>query len=278
MKHLEGTFQGVRDKRIYYQAWLPEGDIKGVILIVHGIGGHSGRYANVVNHIVPQGYAIYGFDLLGHGKSEGQREFIRSLDDYTDPLTQYLIMVKGWLPDKPIFLLGHSMGGTIACSYLLDHAGDFKGAVISAPTMMVPDYINQFTIRVGKLLSIIAPKTGIKSTINLNGLSRNPKVLQAYFNDPLVFKGRTTARLAAEFLKAIKKINVEMKNIYLPLIILQGSEDRIVNPRGSQVLFDGVSSDDKVLNIYEGLYHEIFNEPEHEQVLSDVTAWLDEHL
>jgi acylglycerol lipase len=278
MSHLEGTFRGARDKRIYYQAWLPEGDIKGGILIVHGIGGHSGRFANVVNHLVPQGYAVYGFDLIGHGKSEGKRAFIRCLDDYTNLLTQYLMMVKEWLPNKRIFLLGHSMGGTIACYYLIDHPDDFEGAVISVPTMIVPDYINPITIRVGKLLSVIAPKTGLKCTVDLDGLSRNPKVLQAYIDDPLVFRGRTTARLGAEFLEAIIKINAKMQKINLPLIILQGSEDRIINPQGSQLLFDGVSSKDKDLKIYEGLYHEVFNEPEHEQVLSDVAAWLDEHL
>ena len=151
MNHIEGNFKGVRNANIYYQAWLPEGNVKAVLLVVHGLGEHCGRYMNVVNHFVPLGYAVYGLDHIGHGKSEGMREFVKRFEDYTDTLTIYYNMLKGWQTGKPIFLLGHSMGGLIASRYLIDHQANFKGAVISAPSIKVSDSISQVTIILGKI-------------------------------------------------------------------------------------------------------------------------------
>jgi len=146
MNHKEGHFKGPRDSKLFYQMWKPEGEIKAGIIIVHGLGEHSGRYDNIVNHLVPRGHAVYGFDLIGHGKSEGEREFVKGFEDYTVSLTTYLALVKDWLPDKSVFLLGHSMGGLIATYYLLDHSDAFRGAVISAPTVTVPEHFNQSTL------------------------------------------------------------------------------------------------------------------------------------
>lgn len=277
MNHLEGTFKGVRDLNIYHQAWIPEGEIKAAILIVHGLGECCGRYTNVVNHLVPMGYAVYGFDLPGHGKSGGEREFVRKYEDYTETLTANYEMVTAAQPDKPLFLLGHSMGGLIATAYLIDHSDDFDGAVISAPAIMIPDFVTKFTVLAGKVLSKIAPKAGIIG-LDANAVSRDPEVVQAYINDPLVFHGKTTARLSAELLDKVFWVNEELEQITTPLMIVHGGEDKLANPKASQLLFDRASSTDKTLKIYDGLYHEVFNEPEHEQVLGDVAAWLDAHL
>ncbi|MFN2304029.1 MAG: alpha/beta hydrolase, partial [Anaerolineales bacterium] len=130
MNHLDGFFTGIRDTKIFYQAWLPDADVKAAILIVHGLGEHSGRYENVVNHFVPLGYAVYGFDLIGHGRSEGEREYVERFEDYTNILEEYIGMVKSWQGKKQLFLLGHSIGGTIVIYYLLDHPNNFPGVVI----------------------------------------------------------------------------------------------------------------------------------------------------
>ncbi len=273
MKHSEGVFVGVRDTNIYYQGYLPEDDLKGSIIILHGLGEHSGRYANVVNQLVPLGYAIYGFDLIGHGKSDGKREFIRQYEDFTNILTIYKNKVKSWHPDKPLFLLGHSMGGLIASEYLIDHSSDFTGAIISAPLIAVPDNISKFTVLAGKILSTLAPTTGITG-IDPTAISRDPEVVKAYINDPLVFHGKTTARLSVELLKAIMRVNDETANILLPILVLQGSDDQLVNPEGAMMLYQKANSEDKRIEIYEGLYHEVFNEPERDKVLADVTNWL----
>ena len=277
MKHIEGNFKGVRNTSIYDQAWLPEGNIKAVLLIVHGLGEHSGRYMNVVNHFLPLGYAVYGLDHIGHGKSEGAREVVQRFEDYTDTLAIYYTMVKGWQAGKPIFLLGHSMGGLIVPYYLLEHQDDFKGAIISAPLVKVGDNITPATIFMGKLLSVLAPKMGLLP-LDAHNISRDPAVVEAYINDPLVFHGKTPARLAAELLKAMQCISAEADKITLPFIVLQGGEDKLVEPTGAQMLYDKASSKDKTIKLYQGLYHEVFNEPEREQVLKDVETWLAAHV
>ena len=277
MEHIEGHFTAVRDDKFYYQAWLPDGDCKAAILIVHGLGEHCGRYGNVVDYLVSRGYALYGFDLYGHGKSDGKREFVKSMADYTDTITQYKEMIQEWQPDKPLFILGHSMGGLLVPFYLLDYPEDFRGAVISAPAIEVPPGITKATIAAGKVLSKLAPKAGVMQ-LDANGVSKDPEVVKAYVNDPLVFHGKTSARLSAEMLDAMMRVNNEMGKIKLPVLILQGSEDFMADPQGAKSLHANVGSEDNTLKIYEGLYHEIFNEPEREQVLSDVAAWLDAHL
>jgi acylglycerol lipase len=277
MEHIEGTFKGVRDADIYYQAWLPVGEAKAVLFIVHGLGEHSGRYMNVVNHFVPLGYAVYGLDHIGHGKSEGKREIVARFEDFTDTLTIYYQMVTGWQPGKPVFLLGHSMGGLIASYYLLDHQADFKGAVISAPAIKIGESITPVTITLSKILSKLAPGMGMLG-LDVNTISRDPQVVTAYANDPLVFHGKTPARLAAEMLKGMLRVTAEVGKITLPFIVLQGSEDKLVDPRGAQMLYDEASSKDKTIKVYEGFYHEVFNEPERARVLADVDAWLAAHI
>jgi acylglycerol lipase len=277
MDRIEGNFKGVRNVNIYYQAWLPEGKVKAVILVVHGLGEHCGRYMNVVNHFVPLGYAVYGLDHIGHGKSEGRREFVERFEDFTDTLTIYYKMVKEWQRNEPIFLLGHSMGGLIASYYLLDRQANFKGAVISAPSIKVSDNISRATIIMGKILSVLAPKMGLLA-LDTNAISRDPQVVTAYVNDPLVFHGKTPARLAAELLKAMQRITAEVDKITLPFIALQGGQDKLVDPAGAQMLYGRSGSKDKTLKVYEGLYHEVFNEPERDRVLKDVETWLEAHV
>ena len=277
MNYIEGNFKGVRKANIYYQGWLPEGNVKAVLLVIHGLGEHSGRYMNVVNHFVPLGYAVYGLDHIGHGKSEGMREFVENFEDYTNTFTIYYNMVKGWQTGAPVFLLGHSMGGLIASYYLLDHQADFRGAVISAPSIKVGDNISRATITMGKILSVLAPKAGLLA-LDANGISRDPEVVAAYVNDPLVFHGKTPARLAAELLKAMLRVTAEVGKISLPFMVVQGGEDRLVDPAGAQMLYDKASSKDKTIKIYEGLHHEVFNEPERARVLKDVGTWFAAHV
>jgi len=277
MNRIEGSFKGVRNTDIYYQAWLPKGEVEAVLLVVHGLGEHCGRYMNVVNHFVPLGYAVYGLDHIGHGKSGGVREVVERFTDYTDTLKVYHEMVKGWQTGKPVFLLGHSMGGLTASYYLLDHQASFRGAVISAPLVKVSDSISQATIIMGKILSALAPKMGLLA-LDTQGISRDPEVVETYVNDPLVFHGKTPARLAAELLKAMLRVTAEADKISLPFIVVQGSEDKLVDPGGAQMLYDKAGSKDKTIKVYEGLYHEVFNEPERARVLKDVETWLAAHV
>jgi len=277
MKHVEGTFKSVRGLNIYYQGWLPDKNVKAILLLVHGLGEYCGRYTKLINRFVPMGFAVYGLDHLGHGKSEGGREVVQSFDDYTQPLKMYFNMVKDWEPGKPIFLYGHSMGGLIAGYYLLDHQADFKGAILSAPAIKVSDSISQATITMGKILSAIAPKAGVLA-LDPSGVSRDPEVVKAYIEDPQVFHGKTPARLASEMLKAMKRVTSEVENISLPFFVLQGSADKLVDPAGAKMLYEKAGSKDKTYKVYEGLYHEVHNEPERETMFKDMEVWLKAHI
>ncbi len=276
MEHLEGNFKGVRDTAIYYQAWLPEGSPRAVLLVVHGLGEHSGRYLNVVQHFVPRGYAVYALDHIGHGKSEGDRECVERFEDFTDTLTIFYALVQSRQTGRPIFLLGHSLGGLIVTFYLLDHQADFKGAVISAPAIKISASISPVTLALGKILSVVTPKAGLLA-LDANNISQDPDVVSAYVHDPLVFHSKTPARLAAEMVKAMQRVSAEVEQITLPFIAVQGSADKLVDPGGAQMLFECARSQDKTLKVYPGFYHEVFNEPARAQVLGDVEAWLAAH-
>jgi acylglycerol lipase len=275
MKTNEDFFKNAKGEKIYYVAWLPEGEPKAVLVLVHGLAEHVGRYMNVVNHFVPQGFAVYGLDHIGHGKSEGQRVYVDRFEEYITTLDQYVDMVRGWQPGKPLFMVGHSMGGLIGAVYLIAHQDKLTGAVLSGPLVKLSDNISPVTVMMGKVLSAIAPHAGLLA-LDASGVSRDPAVVQAYVNDPLVFTGKNTARLAAELLKAMQQVNAQAGKITLPVLIVQGALDKLVEPSGAPLLYGLVSSKDKTVKVYEGLYHEVFNEPEHEMVLGEVQAWIEE--
>ena len=277
MKHKEGSIKGIRGANIFYQYWSPEEHARANLVIVHGLAEHSGRYMNVVNHFVPAGYAVYGVDHIGHGRSDGDRVYVDRFQDYTTTLATYIDMIHDWQPDKPIFLIGHSMGGLIGAAYLLEHQQELSGAVLSGPGIKVPDNISRTVIFMGKILSKILPKVGILQ-LDSNGVSRDPAVVDAYVNDPLVYTGKVTARLGAEMLKTMQDVTNSASRINLPLTIVQGGNDMLIDPGGAQLLYDSVSSEDKAIKIYEGFYHEVFNDPGHEQVLNDVWKWIEAHL
>jgi len=276
MKHQEGFFNGVRDHRIYYQCWLPEAEPKALLLVVHGLAEHGGRYMNLVNHFLPLGYAVYAVDHLGHGRSEGAWVYVERFTDYTETISSFRGIIRDRHKGKPVFLVGHSMGGLIGAIYLLSHQKELAGAVLSGPAVKAPDNISAVTLFAGKVLSALIPKLGLIQ-LDAEGVCRDPEVVKAYMTDPLVYRGKVTARLGAEMIKAMGQVGAEASRISLPLLILQGGADRLVPPAGAQMLHDGVSSTDRKIILYEGFYHEVFNEPEHDRVLRDVEKWLAAH-
>ena len=279
ISHQEGFFDGVRGAKTYYQCWLPEGEPKAVLFIVHGLAEHSGRYMHIVNHFVPLGYAVYALDHFGHGQSEGTRVFVEKFEDYTGPLKVYFDKVRERQPNKPIVLVGHSMGGLIGARYLLDHQSDFAGAVLSGPGIRMAVHPSKFLIFILNILSVLMPKLGVRQ-LESDVMSTDPKEVESYVLDPLVHPGKVTARLSAELNQASLYVQDKANQLTLPLLIVQGGADSTVDPAGAQLLHDTVGSSDKTIKVYEGYYHEVFNEPEprRNRVFNDIQIWLESHI
>jgi acylglycerol lipase len=277
MEHNEGFFKGLAGNNIYYQNWLPEGGMKASVIAVHGLAEHSGRYLNLVNHLVPSGYGVHSFDFEGHGKSDGMRGYIRRFRDYTDTLETYTQIITKQHGHLPLFLAGHSMGGLIALRFLLERQRDFTGAVLSGPLIRPKEHVPAIFATLVEILSIIFPKMRVHS-LEAQYVSRDPEVVKAYIDDPLVFNGKITSRLGSELAKTMSLIATKAGEITLPLLIVQGGADKLVDPQGTQEFFGKVQSADKTIAVYDGLYHEVFNEPEKNEVLQVVKNWIDAHL
>ncbi len=273
MKHLEGQFKGLRNLNLYYQCWLPSNEFKAILLIVHGLAEHSGRYTNLVNYFVPRGYAVYGFDQRGHGKSDGLRGYVDKFSNFVNDLNTFLSIVHSRQHDARIFMVGHSIGGTIAAAYAIFHQDDFDGLILSGATLKVGAGVSAGLIIAARVLSLLLPKAGLY-VIDATAVSRDKGVVSAYVSDPLVYRGKIRARLGIELIKAMETLQRQMPKICLPILVLHGTADQLSDPEGSKILYARVSSRDKTLKLYEGFYHEIFNEPECEQVFADVEAWL----
>jgi len=277
VKHKEGKFKGYKGLSLYYQCWLPDKSPKAVLLVAHGLAEHSGRYKNLVSYFVPKGYAVYTFDYRGHGKSEGLRSYVDRFSDYLADLKIFFDKVRKEHRSAKIFLVGHSMGGTLAVPYAIEHQQELAGVITSAPSLVASSTVSPALIAIAGVVSALVPKMGV-TVLDASTISRDKAVVDAYVNDPLVFRGKIPARTGAELAKMWKTLPEEMSKIKLPILIMQGTADRLSDPASGKLLYKRVGSKDKTLKLYKGFYHEIFNEPQHRQVMADIGAWLTKHL
>jgi acylglycerol lipase len=269
-----GSMQGLGDVALFMQSWRPDdgAQVRGTVVIAHGLGEHSDRYGHVAGRLADEGFAVYAGDHRGHGRSQGPRALIRTTAVVAD-LNQLVIRAATAQPDGPLFLLGHSLGGMIAVIYALAHGGRLDGLVLSGPLAAVD--ASPVLAGTGRLLSAVAPRA---PTIALDPelVSRDPEVVAAYRADPLVHHGRIPARTVAQITTTVSAFPDTVTAITIPTLILYGTADGLCPPRGSVMLAERIGADDMTVRAYEGLFHEVFNEPERETVISDLVAWLDQ--
>jgi alpha-beta hydrolase superfamily lysophospholipase len=260
---------------IVYDLYEPAGEPVGLILVAHGVAEHGGRYRHVADLLVGLGLRVAIPDHRGHGRSGGKRLLARDLSEFGADLEtlRTLELVDG----RPTYLLGHSMGGCIALDYALDHQDSLAALVLSAPAVLPGDDINPVLIKVAKVLGKVVP--GLPGQkLSSASISRDPAVVAAYDADPLNYRGALSAGIGGAMLRAMESFPARLPSLKLPLLVLSGTDDKIVNPEGARLVDRLAGSSDKTLKMYDGLYHEVFNEPEQDLVLGELTDWLKAHL
>lgn len=274
MKHLEGRLSGNNKVEIYWQKWSPAGAVQASIVIVHGLGEHGGRYAHVAQALTEVGCAVYAMDHRGHGKSGGQRAFVDRFANVVADIDQVVDMASREQPRKPVFLLGHSMGGALSLSYTLKHGEKLRGLILSGPAVAL-DGAPPMMKPIAKALSVIAPGLGMFS-VAPDLVSRDASVVADYTNDPLVMHAKVPARTLGEIVNFVEILPAGLPLITLPLLVMHGRDDKLAGVAGSVMVTQLAGSKDKTLNVYDGLYHEIFNElpADRAVVLKDLTDWI----
>ena len=263
--------------RLHQQTWLGDAP-KAAIILLHGYAEHSGRYAHVAERFTTAGYDIYAFDLRGHGRSDGKpRVYVRNIDEHTGDVERFLTSVRERTGGLPLFLLGHSMGGAISARFLVGDDHGLAGAILSAPAVRRAGILGRPVEALFLLIAGLVPRWHFP-TLDDAKVSRDPEVVERYNNDPLIYREGMPLGTAAAIVRSARYVDKNAGQIELPIFIGHGTGDKIVNSLASERLHDRIGSQDKTLKLYPGLYHEILNEPERDQVMQDMIDWLDERV
>ncbi|MHB8657870.1 MAG: alpha/beta hydrolase [Solirubrobacteraceae bacterium] len=271
-----GTLPGLGGLAIHWRRWLPAGGrARAVVVIAHGAGEHCGRYLHVAGRLVSEDYAVYALDHRGHGRSEGPRALLDRMSHAVADLDTLIGLAAGEQPSRDIFLLGHSMGATISLAYAMAHADRLAGLILSGPLAALEAASPPVRL-MARLLSVLTPRLGVIA-VDASRVSRDPVVVQSYLSDPLVHHGKLPARTVAELAAAIETFPHGVRAIRVPTLILYGTADTLAPTTGSLMLAERLGAPDKQTIAYDGLYHEILNEPEHARVMEDLSRWLAAH-
>jgi acylglycerol lipase len=258
-------------------AWVPVGTVRAILVVVHGLKDHAQRYGELATRANALGVAVYGFDLRGHGRSQGDRAWVGRFGEYISDLDVVLGEVAPRHPGVPLFLLGHSMGGAIVTRYVLERSPRVAGIILSAPALRHAAHISGIAVALTKLLGAVAPHAAVFQLPN-SDFSRDPAVVQAMGSDPLISQAPAPARTAAELLRAMAWIRQRELTFSVPVLALHGSADRLTDPSGSRDFIGHVPARSKSLREYPGLFHDLLHEPERAIVLGDILDWLGPRL
>lgn len=269
MSATEETLDGGGGK-LFFRSWAPAEAALGVVVIVPGFNSHSGHYAWAGGQLADQGLFVYALDLRGRGKSDGERFYVQQFGDYVSDVDSLVRLVKSRQPALPIFLLGHSAGGVVACLYAIEHQADLAGLVCESFAFQVP--APDFALAVLKGLSHIAPHAHVLRLKN-EDFSRDPAVVAEMNADPLIANEVQPTNTVAEMVRADERLKEAFALIRLPLLILHGTADRAAKPDGSRLFHELAGSEDKTIRLYEGHAHDLLRDLGKERVIEDIAAW-----
>jgi alpha-beta hydrolase superfamily lysophospholipase len=258
---------------IFAQKWMLEGKSNAVIVMVHGLGEHIGRYAHVANYFNQNNISFYGFDHRGHGKSSGKRGHIGKSQFFIDDINTIIEITKKENPETPIFLYGHSLGGNMVLYYSLIVKPDLKGIICTSPGLGTGEPVPPLKLFAAKVLKSLLPSMTMENGLDVENLSHNPQVIKAYKEDPLVHSMVST-KLAMDMFANGDWTIENASHFALPLLLLQGSEDHVVNLEKTKQFAANVPSNLLTFKIFQGLYHEMHNEFEQLEVLTFILEWI----
>lgn len=277
IERIERTFPGHGGVPIVYDVWKPAGELRAVVVLAHGYGEHARRYDHVAQRFGKAGLATYALDHRGHGRAGGKRVQVRHMKEFVSDYRELVRIAREENPDLKVIVLGHSMGGGIVFAYGVQHADDYDLMVLSGPAIAAHTGVSKAKAVIGKAIGSIFPNLPIE-TIDAEAVSRDPKVVADYKTDPLVYRGKVPAGIGKALLVVGEKMHLLAPGITAPLLVVHGEEDRLVSADGSRRLVEHVGSRDVELKVYPELFHEVFNEPERDQVLDDVVSWIQARL
>jgi acylglycerol lipase len=270
----EGTFESA-GLQIFFRSWRPAVPPRAAVVIVPGFNSHSAYYAWTAGQLVAERLAVYAIDLRGRGKSDGERFYVDTFDDYVSDVSNAVALVKSREPGVPLFLLGHSAGGVVACLFALDHQAELAGLVCESFAHQLP--APDFALAVFKGLSHVAPHAHILHLKN-EDFSRDASVVAAMNTDPLIAHETQPTRTLAAMVRADERLKTQFPLMTLPVLILHGTADKATRPSGSQFFYETTGSKDKTLKLYEGHVHDLLNDVGKESVMTDIKAWIGRHL
>jgi acylglycerol lipase len=271
----ESTFTTTTGLNIFFRSWRPAGTARGVIVIVPGFNSHSGYYGWAAEQLVTLGVAVYAVDLRGRGKSDGERFFVATFADYLNDIDGMVRLAQSREPELPVFVLGHSAGGVLACLYTVEHQKNLAGLICESFAFQTP--APDVALAVLKGLGHIFPHAHVLHLKN-EDFSRDPKVVAAMNADPLIAHETQPTQTVAELVRADERLKDEFSRITLPVLILHGTSDNAAKASGSQVFFDAAGSTDKTLKLYDGHVHDLLNDVDNDTVMEDIKSWLGARL
>ena len=267
----ESSFEGVGGLRIATRSWRPASSPRGIVILVHGFNAHSGYMVWPGEQFAENGFAVYALDLRGRGKSEGERFYVEEFSDYLGDVDTLVKNARLEHPGLPVFVLGHSAGGVIATSYVLEHQPEIAGLVCMSFAFDVG--LPGVAALLLKGISHITKHLHVFSLKN-EDFSRDPQSVAAMNSDPLIADESQPAETAAELIKAAERLRENIPNFTVPVLIIHGTEDKATRPAGSQFFYDNAASEDKTLKLYDGYYHDPLNDIGREQVMDDILNWV----
>lgn len=273
----ERSFAGVGGVRIVYDVWTPQVAPRGVVVLCHGYAEHARRYDHVARRFGAAGLLTYALDQRGHGRSGGKRVYLREMAEYVADFHALAGIAAREHPTLPRVVLGHSMGGGVVFSYGAEYVGDYDLMVLSGPAVDAQDGVSPVMITAANLLGGLLPGLPVEK-LDADAVSRDPAVVAAYRADPMVHLGRLPAGIAKALIGVGQTMPQRAAALTAPLLVVHGEDDRLVGVAGSRKLMEHVGSTDATLKAYPHLFHEVFNEPERDEVLDDVVRWIEARL